>query len=58
MVEAPRYQLGLAASVVSSAGWRGAQLAVVGAGLGLGLGILRSAGGAGGALVALVIVAL
>ena len=57
VVEAPRYQLGPRSKRGLVAGWRGAQLAVVGAGLGLGLGILRSAGGAGGALVALVIVA-
>ena len=54
--EPPRYQLGPRSRRGLVAGWRGGQLAAVGAGLVTGVLLLRSVGGAVGALLALVVV--
>ena len=54
--EPPRYQIGPRSRRGLVAGWRGGQLAAVGAGLVTGVLLLRSLGGAVGALLALVVV--
>ena len=54
--ESPRYQLGPRSRRGLVAGWRGGQLAAVGAGLVAGVLLLRSVGGAAGALLAFVLV--
>ena len=56
--ESPRYQLGPRSRRGLVAGWRGGQLAAVGAGLVAGVLLLRSVGGAAGALFAFVLVAI
>ncbi len=56
--ESPRYQLGPRSRRGLVAGWRGGQLAAVGTGLVAGVLLLRSVGGAVGALFALVVVAI
>ena len=55
--ETARYQLGPRSRRGLVAGWRGGQLAAVGGGLLVGVLLLRSVGGAGGALLAFVSVA-
>jgi len=56
--ESPRYQLGPRSRRGLVAGWRGGQLAAVGTGLVAGVLLLRSIGGAAGALSAFVLVAI
>ena len=56
--ESPRYQLGPRSRRGLVAGWRGGQLAAVGTGLAAGVVLLRSVGGAAGALLAFVLVAV
>ena len=56
--ESPRYQLGPRSRRGLVAGWRGGQLAAVGAGLLAGVLLLRYVGGAAGALSAFVLVAI
>ena len=56
--ESPRYQLGPRSRRGLVAGWRGGQLAAVGAGLLAGVLLLRYVGGAAGALFAFVLVAI
>ncbi len=55
--QVPRYQLGPRSRRGLVAGWRGGQLAAVGAGLVIAVLSLRSVGGAAGALLAFVVVA-